>query len=328
VYLDTETTGLAGGTGTYVFLVGLAAWSGRGLTVTQYFLGDLGAEAAFLHAVREAVVGAGELVTFNGRAFDLPLLETRYLLARAGWWGGDLAHRDLYPVARALWGGRAPDCRLTTLEATLLGLDRGEDVPGALVPRLYFHYLRTQDPAPLPRLFTHNRWDLVALAGLHARAVALLRGPDPRHDPREWVGAGRWLESRDPDRAARFYEAALEAGLPPPLETRVAWRLATLRRRCGRRDEALALLRDAAARATRPPLGLLIDLAKLAEHHARDFAAALAATRAALGRLQAEGWAGPGPNPGESLRHRARRLVRRLAGPRRQVAPAGGGSRA
>jgi hypothetical protein len=205
LYLDTETTGLAGGTGTYVFLVGLAAWAGRDLTITQYFLGDLDGEPAFLHAVAQAVAEAGQLVTFNGRTFDLPLLETRYLLSRAGWWGLDLAHQDLYPVARALWQGLAADCRLQTLEGALLGLDRGDDLPGALVPQVYFRYLRTRDPGALPRVFAHNRWDLVALAGLHARAAALLGGPDPRHEPAEWVGAGRWLERREPDRSASFY---------------------------------------------------------------------------------------------------------------------------
>src|SRR5262249_30837505 len=208
VFLDTETTGLSGGTGTYVFLVGLATWStARTLTVTQYFLGDLGAEAAFLHAVEAAVSPARELVTFNGRTFDLPLLETRYLLARSRWWGADLPHQDVYPVARALWRERAADCRLSTLEGTLLGLDRGDDLPGALVPQVYFRYLRSGDTGSLPRVFRHNRWDLVALAGLHARVAALLEGPDPRHDPVEWTGAGRWLERREPDRSARFYEA-------------------------------------------------------------------------------------------------------------------------
>ena len=235
VFLDTETTGLAGGTGTYVFLVGLATWTtARTLVVTQYFLGDLGAETAFLHAVREAVAEARELVTFNGRTFDLPLLETRYLLARASWWGAELPHQDLYPVARALWRGRAADCRLSTLEGTLLGLARGDDLPGALVPQAYFRYLRTREPGPLPRIFRHNRWDLVALAGLHARAAALLDGPDPRHDPVEWMGAGRWLERREPDRSARFYEAALHAGLPVTLEPGVAWRLGLPWRRAGR----------------------------------------------------------------------------------------------
>jgi uncharacterized protein len=318
LYLDTETTGLAGGTGTYVFLVGLAAWTGDTLTVTQYFLGDLDGEPALLHAVGEAVAAAGQLVTFNGRAFDLPLLETRYLLARAGWWGPDLAHHDLYPVARALWRGRAADCRLTTLEGALLGLDRGDDLPGALVPQVYFRYLRTRDPGALPRIFAHNRWDLVALAQLHARAAALLEGPDPRHDPAEWVGAGRWLERREPARSASFYEAALQAGLPAAVAARVAWRLGWLWRRAGRVADARALWADAVARAERPPLPLLVDLAKLQEHHARDFGAALDTTRAALAATEA--WAlDGGQDLVEALERRARRLTRRLA---RAVAPA------
>jgi hypothetical protein len=312
VFLDTETTGLAGGTGTYVFLVGLATWTGgRTLGVTQYFLGDLGAEAAFLHAVREAVAGARELVTFNGRTFDLPLLETRYLLARASWWGTELPHQDLYPVARALWRGRASDCRLSTLEAALLGLERGDDLPGALVPQVYFRYLRTRDPGSLPRIFRHNRWDLVALAGLHARAAALLDGPDPRHDPLEWMGAGRWFERREPDRSARFYEAALHAGLPVTLEPGVAWRLGQLWRRAGRVAETRALWADAVARAERPPLRLLIDLAKLHEHHARDYGAALALTRAALAAVEA--WELVGADLLDALERRAHRLTRRLA---------------
>ena len=311
VFLDTETTGLAGGTGTYVFLVGLATWAtGRSLTVTQYFLGDLGAEAAFLHAVREAVAAARQLVTFNGRTFDLPLLETRYLLARASWWGAGLPHQDLYPIARALWRGCAADCRLSTLETALLGLDRGDDLPGALVPQAYFRYLRTRDPGPLPRIFRHNHFDLVALAGLHARAAALLDGPDPRHDPLEWMGAGRWLERREPDRSARFYEAALRAGLPGPVEPGVAWRLGRLWRRAGRVADARALWADAVARAERPPLRLLIDLAKLHEHHARDYGAALDLTRTALATAAA--WGLVGDDLLGALERRARRLTRRL----------------
>jgi uncharacterized protein YprB with RNaseH-like and TPR domain len=311
VYLDTETTGLAGGTGTYVFLVGLATWTGRTLTVAQYFLGDLDGEAALLSAVAAAVADARQLVTFNGRTFDLPLLETRYLLARAPWWGGDLAHHDLYPVARALWRGRAADCRLTTLEGALLGVDRGDDLPGALVPQAYFRYLRTRDPAGLPRIFAHNRSDLVALAGLHGRAAALLRGPDPRHDPLEWLGAGRWLERREPDRSAQFYEAAFRAGLPAALEARAAWRLGWLWRRAGRLTEARALWAEAVSRAASPPVRLLVDLAKLHEHHARDFGAALDATRAAL--AAAEAWAAEGGSDLiVALERRARRLTRRL----------------
>jgi hypothetical protein len=310
-YLDTETTGLAGGTGTYVFLVGLATWTGGALRVTQYFLGDLAAEAGFLAAVARGVDGVRRLVTFNGRTFDLPLLETRYLLARARWWGAEVEHEDLCPVARALWRGRAPDCRLSTLEAALLDLDRGDDLPGAMMPQLYFRYLRFADRRPLPRIFAHNRWDLVALVALAARAAALLAGPDPRHDPVEWLGAARWLERRDPSRSAGFYEAALRAPLAAGLRTRGAWRLGRLWRRAGRGGETLALWREILRDDPTPPLGLLLDVAKLLEHHARDPVAALGVTRIALARAETEVPFEVRALVLEALAHRARRLERR-----------------
>jgi hypothetical protein len=313
VFLDTETTGLAGGTGTYVFLVGLAAWTGRTLRITQYFLGDLDGEAAFLHAVAEATAGVRRLVTYNGRTFDLPLLETRYLLARRSFWAADVAHQDLYPLARALWRARVADCRLTTLEGAVLGLDRGDDLPGALLPDLYFRYLRTRDASALPRVFRHNRWDLVALAALQARAETLLAGPDPRHDPRDGLAAARWLERRDPERSAAFYRAALRASLPGVLRTRAAWRLGTLVRRAGRPDEGLAIWEDAVARDPAPPVGLLLDLAKLYEHRRHDPAAALALTRRAAARVAAPGDLAWPPALVAGLARRARRLERRLA---------------
>ncbi len=313
VFLDTETTGLAGGTGTYVFLVGLATWQGDALRVTQYFLGDLAAEAAFLAAVREAVAGSRRLVTFNGRTFDLPLLETRYLLARAPWWGADVAHLDLYPMARALWRARVADCRLTTLEAALLDLDRGDDLPGAMMPQLYFRYLRFADTRALPRIFAHNRWDLVALAALAARAETLLAGPDPRHDPLEWLGAARWYERRDPARSAGFYEAALRAPLPTGVRGRAAWRLGRLWRRAGRPAETLALWQEMTRGDPAPPLALLVDLAKLLEHHARDYTGALRVTRAALARVEMEASREVRALVCEALVHRARRLERRGA---------------
>jgi hypothetical protein len=322
VFLDTETTGLAGGTGTYVFLVGLASWTGGRLRVTQYFLGDLAAEAAFLAAVREALAGARQIVTYNGRTFDLPLLETRYLLARAPWWGEALPHVDLYPLARALWRAHATDCRLTTLEAALLALDRGDDVPGALMPQLYFRYLRYQDTRALPRLFAHNRWDLVALALLAERARACLAGPDPRHHPLEWLGAARWLERRDPGRSAGFYEAALGAtALARGARTRAAWRLGRLWRRAGRLDETVRLWREAARGDDGAPLGFLVDLAKLCEHHARDYATALGLTQTALGRAEVEAPMEIRPLVLDALRHRARRLAGRLARAPRPALP-------
>jgi tetratricopeptide (TPR) repeat protein len=171
----------------------------------------------------------------------------------------------------------------------------------------------------LPRIFAHNRWDLVALAGLHARAAALLRGPDPQHHPLEWMGAGSWLERREPDRSARFYEAAFRAGLPAALEARAAWRLGWLWRRAGRLAEARALWAEAVARAASPPVRLLIDLAKLHEHHARDYEAALDVTRAALAATEA--WTAEGGDVVAALERRAHRLTRRLTTAARAAAP-------
>ena len=315
VYLDTETTGLAGGTGTYVFLVGLARWTGSGLRVTQFFLGDLGAESALLHAVEKALADARRLVTFNGRTFDLPLLETRYLLARSRWWGTDLDHLDLYPLARVLWRTRTADCRLTTLESAVLGLERGDDLPGSMMPSLYFRWLRTRDTRSLPRLFAHNQWDLVALAALAARAERVLSGPAPDHHPLEWMGAARWLERREPARAGRFYEAALEGALAPAVRVRAAWRLGLLWRRDGRVEAARSLWSDVAIGPEPPPVGLLVDLAKLHEHQARDVPAALAVARSALEHAEAQGLAAWRPAIVAGLRHRVRRLEGRLAHP-------------
>ncbi len=313
VFLDTETTGLAGGTGTYVFLVGLAEWVERRLRVTQYFLGDLGAERPLLAAVAAALTDARQLVTFNGRTFDLLLLETRYLLNRSPWWGAELPHLDLYPMARTLWRACMPDCRLTTLERSLLGLDRGDDLPGAVMPQLYFRYLRTQDAGPVSRILEHNRWDLVALAALAARAGGLLAGPHPRHDPREWLGAARWFERRDPVRSAAFYEAALAAPLPTTVHARAAWRLGRLWRRAGRPADTLTLWKPVVEQDSVAPLGLLVDLAKLYEHHARDFVSALALARAAITRVEVTGFPGTRECVLRSLDQRRRRLEARLA---------------
>ena len=311
VFLDVETTGLAGGTGTYVFLVGIGALAGSALRIVQYFLPDLDREPPFLAAIRAELAAARRIVTYNGRTFDLPLLETRYLLARSAWWGADLDHLDLFPLARALWGWSVPDCRLTTLETHLLRLDRGDDLPGGEIPRLYFHYLRRRDPRLLPRLFAHNRMDLLGLAALALRAHATLEAPG---HPREWVGAARWLERRDPDRSLAYYETALAAGLGSEERWRVAWRLGRAWRRRGRWEAALRLWEELLGADSSPPVGLLVDLAKLYEHAAGAFDAALWTARRALARLEAAAAEGqPCGVLAEGLRHRERRLLRRLA---------------
>src|SRR5207302_806542 len=141
LFLDTETTGLAGGPGTYAFLVGAGWIEGDAFVVTQHFMRDLDEEPALLAALAPLLERAGGVVTFNGSGFDLPLLETRFVLARRRW-PATLPHLDLLRPSRRVWTGCLDDCRLGTLERDVLGLSREEDVPGAVIPSLYFDWLR------------------------------------------------------------------------------------------------------------------------------------------------------------------------------------------
>ncbi|MEK6665539.1 MAG: ribonuclease H-like domain-containing protein, partial [candidate division NC10 bacterium] len=162
LYLDTETTGLAGGTGTYAFLVGAGFFDGDRFVLAQYFMRDLDEEPALISAMAALLADFDGVVTYNGRGFDLPLLETRFVLSRRPW-PQHLSHLDLLPPARRLWSSRLPDCRLGTIEARVLGLERVDDVPGALIPSLYFHYLRSRRAEALQPVFEHNRLDVLSL---------------------------------------------------------------------------------------------------------------------------------------------------------------------
>lgn len=205
--LDTETTGLAGGTGTVPFLIGCAWWEAGTLRTRQWFLPTPGREGPLLadlaaHARRFAAV-----VTYNGQTFDLPLLRTRALLARQPDPLAGLHGWDLLRVARRLWGRRLPDCRQSTVEAQVCGIAReGDDLPGALIPQVYFRWLRAGDPGELPRVLAHNRSDLrgmaaiLAAAGTRAADLATLTaaGAAPA-----WPWADLWSAGRVCERQGR-----------------------------------------------------------------------------------------------------------------------------
>ncbi len=166
-FLDTETTGLSGGTGTYAFLVGVARFEDEGLHLAQFFMRDPSEEPGLLAALEEFLAPCQALVTFNGKAFDAPLLLTRYLCH--GWQPPfqGLAHVDLLHLARRLWRDRLPSRTLTMLEAHILGAGRSEeDIPGWLIPEMYFTYLQTGDPTPLKSVFYHNAMDVISLVAL------------------------------------------------------------------------------------------------------------------------------------------------------------------
>jgi uncharacterized protein YprB with RNaseH-like and TPR domain len=185
LYLDTETTGLAGGTGTVAFMVGLAWIEGGALRVVQWLLAGFSAESALIEKVSERLTRAGVIVSFNGKSFDMPLLKARARLAGADLPTDGRAHLDLLHVTRRLLHSGWPDCRLRTAEARALRLERTDDLPGAEAPAAWRRWLERGEASQLGRVADHNRADLLALVAL----LALLERPTAREAPLLHVSA-------------------------------------------------------------------------------------------------------------------------------------------
>src|SRR5690606_37808519 len=159
-----ETTGLSRGTGTYAFLVGVGRFVEGDFRLRQFFMRDYDDEYPMLEALRAELAEAEAIVTFNGRSFDWPLLETRSTMNRLRL--PRLPHLDLLYPARRLWRPIIGGCRLSELEGAVLGLERHDDVPGYLIPQLYFDFLQTGDATPLTGVLVHNRLDILSMAAL------------------------------------------------------------------------------------------------------------------------------------------------------------------
>src|SRR6266478_3057885 len=223
LFLDTETTGLAGGTGTYAFLIGLAWWDAGGLQAEQFFMRDFAEEHSVLQELSQRVAERPVLVTFNGKSFDWPLLENRFTMTRSIAVPKLAAHLDLLHPARALWKLRLGSVRLVELErrvldAPRLGWHRENDVSSALIPQFYFDYLRGGPAEPLAAVVRHNQMDLRGLAALFGKVNALLSEPSSAATGFEGLdlfGLSRFLQRRgEDDRAHSACAKALAIGLP------------------------------------------------------------------------------------------------------------------
>ena len=289
-FFDIETTGLSGGVGTYAFLLGLGTFEddgdgGLAFRMRQYFLAGPEHERAMLALFARDLDCRDAIVTYNGRAFDLPISRTRMTLARLPGHALDLPHVDLLPVMRRLYRHRLPGCRLAEAERRLLGIERFDDIPGALIPSLYFDYVRAGRASPLRAVFRHNAEDVLSLVGLVAAIAGLFATEDI--DAEDAAAVARWWElEREPGRAAALYRRAL-----PWLEGGGDWdwaaaRYALLCKRAGDRAEAVGLWERLWAQGDHHA-GL--ELAKHREHYARDLPAAEEITRALLLRCEGAG---------------------------------------
>ncbi|KAF0243606.1 MAG: hypothetical protein FD180_3254 [Planctomycetota bacterium] len=276
-FLDLETTGLAGGTGTVAFLIGLARVRDGRLETRQYFLRSPASEAAALARVEEELSGCTHLVTFNGKCFDLPLLETRFVMQRREL--VTLPHLDLLHPARRVWKRRLEDCTLGRLEAEILGRARHGDIDGAEIPQRWFDWLALGDARPLAAVIEHNRLDLVALASLAGRLARLLANPSEAVHATDLFSLGSMM-ARDGDvRAEPTLGEALARGA-----REAAPELARVKKRRGARDEALPLWELAARDPGRRGLEAGVELAKHYEHKSKDPARAHAVTQGLLAR--------------------------------------------
>ena len=283
VFLDTETTGLFGA-GTLAFMVGVAFLEDGALVVRQYFMRDHADEPSMLLQLAELLNSRSGIVTFNGRSFDLPLLETRYFLNRMDDQIGAInqrPHMDLLHPSRRLWRKRLGSCSLGSLEKNLMSITRtGEDVPGWAIPGIYMDYLRIRDAQDIARVFYHNHIDMLSMVVLASKIVRLFSSPTEKDHPLDIYSLARWqVALRNLQSAESNLKLALEGrgrfGLL--LEDGLAIRqdLGYLLRRTERRDEAAHQWLKIAEKEAREPqarivLGAHIELAKHYEWHQVD----------------------------------------------------------
>jgi uncharacterized protein len=253
VFFDIETTGLSGGAGTVAFLVGCGWFEDDSFVVRQFLLVGPSGEKPLLSALAETFADASLLVTFNGRTFDVPFMETRWAFHRAAPPTDDLLHFDVLPPARRLWSRRgltlaesAPvleseseGCSLTALERRVLGFHRHGDVPGFEIPARYFHFLRTGDASSIEGVLDHNRHDIVSLAVVMSHALWLAQeGPDACREPLEHAALGRIYErAGDVESAVRAFEMAA-SGDDAAVAAHALWNAGVLLRRHKRHAEA------------------------------------------------------------------------------------------
>ncbi|MBS1250526.1 MAG: hypothetical protein MAG431_02120 [Chloroflexi bacterium] len=315
-FIDTETTGLSGGAGTYTFLIGVGRFVGDEFHLAQFFMRDPAEEAAQLAALEAHLAPCRAVVSYNGKSFDMPRLKTRYIAH--GWPPPleDVAHVDLLHLVRRIWRERLPSRALGDIEFHILGFERaGEDVPGWQVADFFFDYLRTGDARPLTRVFYHNEADVVSLAALLNRASAMLAHPlgDEVQHPLEMMGIGKlFTDLGYAEKASQVYQRALEnKDLSPEAYWRCLKELSFVHKRDGRLERAMTLWEEAAQDGQ--PYAH-VELAKVHEHARKDYAEALHWTLAAIEHVNQgaysqylrEEWLA-------KLGHRLERLKRRLA---------------
>ena len=319
LFIDTETTGLAGGTGTYPFLIGAGHVELDHIVVRQYLLPEFTHEWLMLKHIDNLLNGYAYTVSFNGKSFDLPLLRTRFVLNRQDSCLDDMQHVDVLHPARRIWRERLPSCDLQTLEKFILDVHRVGDVPGNLVPHLYFEFIRKRDALLLRDVLEHNFHDIVNMILLTMRMARICEAPlqHLRHR-RDIYSLGRyWFQQRDYSGAIPLLEwlAENDDGGRHDVTTASAFLLSLSYKKSGEKDLARDCLQTMVDGQTLKP-EIIEELAKVLEHDDKDIAAALAVVEKGLQYLDVIRQLDPRSKMlkyVQALQHRHARLVKRLA---------------
>ena len=307
VFIDTETTGLAGGSGTLAFLIGIGFIDDNGFTIQQYFADAFKCEEGMLDLVADFVNPYTTVVTFNGKTYDLPLLSSRYILKRSRSPFDDLKHIDLLHIARQIWGYQLGDCRLQTIEKEVLGFYRSDDLPGHEVPQAYFKFLRGEGADPLYRVFEHNAHDILTL-GVVLPLIWELTRPESRAGEAQ-LSRGRILMRHGESEAARLVLETFVAGsdnlqlrqlgqleLGRFYKKAAKWKLASQHWKIMLKEQAVFFLEP------------YVELAKFYEHREKywdkaQYYAAVGLRKLSTGRIKER----------QALEHRIRRLRKKIA---------------
>ena len=316
-FVDIETTGLSGGAGTLGFLIGLGTFVRGGFNLRQYFLRDPEEEAATLQLLRSDLENVDGLVTFNGRSFDLPILESRYTIAvRDRWRLSGRPHLDLLYPSRRLWSKTLPNCRLGTLERRVLEVERTEeDVPGELIPGMYLDYLRTGDASDMTRVIYHNAIDILSLVGLSSVVLEKHLDQDPSGlAGGEALAVARWHEANGRiEEAEGAYQAAVRSAPNDMLRAEVLKLRTAMLKRQKRRAHAVSSWAEWHEAAPEDPAPC-IELAMYYEWEVKDLSQAheWAETASRAVNKWPKGWRRD--QRSAEVEHRINRLQRKLAG--------------
>lgn len=283
LFFDTETTGLAGGTGTYAFMVGIGFLAGSRFLVIQLFMPGFADEPALLETLSKIAGEHTHLVSFNGKMFDQPLLATRFTLSRIDDPLKGKPHIDLLHLSRPVWKRRLDSCSLKSLEVNVLGHERDGDIDGALIPEVYFNWLRTGDPTQIAEVFEHNRQDVASMVHLLEVLGSIYENPEsPRFEhPSEMLGLAKYFDAKGQQSLAQSMLLKALDSEDTELRDEALSHLGRMHKKTGHFIEAVECFSKISSN-TQYSVKALCELAKHYEHRAKDIDKALELTNRAM----------------------------------------------